>query len=154
MSSWCPFVDGNLIGMRTWQCQQKDSAKQNHLLWVRGLLERLGLIPLRSALLLSLFWLLYVSLTSSLSGRTFRVCFSLTFYSLFLAATHTYSQVTLSLLNSWEDWIVFFVMFRIFPVAAILRQTGKTCDGQSLIHCTRHFEKKKSLIITENKLLL
>lgn len=49
MSSWCPFVDSNLIGMRTWHCQQRDSAKQNHLLWVRGLLNRLGPVPLHPA---------------------------------------------------------------------------------------------------------
>lgn len=29
MPSWCPFADSNLIGMGSWRCQQRDSAKQN-----------------------------------------------------------------------------------------------------------------------------
>lgn len=113
MSARCPFVDS----MRTWQCQQRDRAKQNHLLWARGLLDGLGLVPLHPALALSLhhFWLHYVSLTSQLSGRALRVCFSFTFRSPCLAATHAYSQVTLDLcdlfLFSWHFEFLRLLLF-------------------------------------------
>lgn len=35
ISPRCLFVDSNLIVMRTWQCQQRDGAQQNLLLWVQ-----------------------------------------------------------------------------------------------------------------------
>lgn len=82
MSSRCPFVNSNLIGMRTWQCQQRDSAKQNHLLWRRGLLNRLGPVPLHSAQP-SLPIILCLFMSAQLSGRTFHVCFSFELCTIF-----------------------------------------------------------------------
>lgn len=109
MSSRCPFVDRNLIVMRTRQCQQRDSATQNHLLWA-GELLRLGPSAQPSFPLT-----LYVSLTSQLSGRTFHVCFSFTNRVLFSAAPHNNSQINFfQRLNSLSIFIEFRLPFGLW----------------------------------------
>lgn len=115
MSSWCLLAESNLIGMRTGQCQQRDSDKQNHLLWAPEQARS------SSTRLSHHFQLRYVSLTFQLSGRTFHGGFSSTSYALFLAATHAYSQITAPVfqMSSLLQLRLFFIMMMILLLCDI-----------------------------------